>query len=254
MAHVDGALDAGKAAEVEAAANADEAVAAKLEALRRTREQSREALAPLLNEPVPEALVASVQAFARRHPADPDALQGEQIEEDLPAGVVVPFAREQRLAWSRAVGGMALAASLALVVGLGAGAYIVGGWETAGNGGGIALLDQDGLTEALYEVASGDTRELPDGEGFRAIATFAVEGGTLCREFEVDAAGQATVVAVACHHEQSWRTRFMVGTAGNGEGYAPATSLEVVQSYLSGVGAGDPLAAPEEAEALAALR
>jgi hypothetical protein len=84
------------------------------------------------------------------------------------------------------------------------------------------------------ETAVGDDR-------FRAIATFRVDGGGLCREFEVDHADASSVVAVACRVDDEWRVTFTVASAATTEGYAPVSSLEALEGYLAAVGAAPPL-------------
>ncbi|MEM9224804.1 MAG: anti-sigma factor [Pseudomonadota bacterium] len=259
MAYVDGGLDVETARAVEEAAARDESVAARIAALKHTRDESKKALAPLLAEPVPDELVAKVRAFAARHqtssPPETPAAAGLDTDNDAERGSVVPFApRVRSPRWAGSGLGMGLAASLALVVGLGGGFFAAGGADRFGKRVETPQFDQPGLLEALYGGLSGEERTLPGGERYRAIATFAVDGGTLCREFEVDGTDANTVVAVACHDDGAWRTRFTVASRATGEGYAPASSLDVLQAYLSAVGAGDPLDLPAETKALNALR
>ena len=256
MAYVDGALDVETKRIVEAAAEEDEAIAEQIAALRRTREASRDALAPLLDETVPDALAASVRAFAERHPKTSAQASPEQSEGVTGAkGAIVPMRRrEPSESQPRIRLGIGLAASLALAVGVGAGFFAGGGRTPFGERIEPVQFDQAGLVDAIYSAPSGEAVALPDGNAFRAIATFAVGDGTLCREFEIDGVEANTVVAVACHLDGRWRARFAVASAAPTEAYAPAASLEVLQAYLSAVGAEAPLDPAAEAAALDDLR
>lgn len=254
MAYVDGALDVQTAQSVEAAASEDEAVAAQVEALRRTRELSRAALGSLLDEPVPDALTARVRAFAARHPAAaPETSDARPAGGSGDGGTVVAFGPRQRSPlWQRSGFGMGLAASIALIVGLGTGFFAAGGLGTFGKHVETVTFDQADLVDAIDSVPSGGERQLSRGDSFRAIATFALEDGTLCREFEV--AGSSTVIAVACRQDGAWQTRFTVASQASGQDYTPAASLDVLQAYLTAVGAQAPLDAAAEAAALDELR
>ena len=64
MAYVDGEVDAGTAREIEGAIAADPGVAARVRALRATAGLARGAYAGVLHEPVPERLLAALQAPA----------------------------------------------------------------------------------------------------------------------------------------------------------------------------------------------
>jgi surface antigen len=93
------------------------------------------------------------------------------------------------------------------------------------------------------------------GTVFAAIATFRDGSDQLCREFEYGRDGGDTVVAVACHADETWSVRFAVATAAaGGTGYVPASSLDALDGWLAAVEAGAPLSNDEEAAALADLR
>lgn len=147
-----------------------------------------------------------------------------------------------------------IAASVALAVGG------FGGWlgkpETGGTGGlAVAAIEEAALIEALADAKSGESREIGSGVGFTAIASFRDGDGQLCREFEQDRAGAVTVVAVACRAGQGWSVRFAVAAAASDDtGYAPASSLETLDAWLSAIEAGAPMSEDEEAAALADLR
>ena len=244
MAFADDELDAVTRTAVEQAMASDENLAARIAVFSRTRDAAREALAPLLDEPLPEALRANVQAMI-----------GEQAA-GKPDGDVVAFPKPaaKRLAASGPRWALPLAASLMLAVGGFAG-YLVGASDGDPGSGGLqrADLDQPGIVDALGTIPSGSEAELNGtGNRFRAIASFKDAGGTFCREFEVDHADRSTVVSVACRPGSGeWQVRFTVAApAATDDGYAPASSLDSLEAYLTAVGAGTPMSPEDEASAL----
>lgn len=264
MAYADGALPADEARTVAALLAADPAIAARVEMFRRSRQRTRDALAPLAAEPVPDALTARILAAASAAtstspaPAARAGAAGAGEEAGGVAGNVLPFRSRTRLAplsW-----GAALAASLALVVGLGAG-YTIGERGSAVPGeaadgllpaplGNPALASA--LSAALSTVPAGTETAL-GSDRFRAIASFRTDGGALCREFEVDSLDTARVTAVACRPGERWQVTFSVASAATLDGYAPVSALEALEGYLGAVGASPPLEPADEAAALAAL-
>jgi|GEM_PF-589320 len=143
MAYADGALDAAAAARVAAHAALDAATRSRIASMRRTGALAKAAYAPILDEPVPKRLLDAI-ANAR------------------PSGAVVAFkAKPGARKW---IGG-ALAASLLLAAGLGAGGVFTGRLDPV----------LDGL-----QLASSD-RWLENVAGFYAVAeaTQASEGRLL---------------------------------------------------------------------------
>jgi hypothetical protein len=193
--------------------------------------------------PVPDKLAATIRAMAEADAAKRQAPAGSAQVIDLASRRrTVPF-------WQ-----LPIAASVALAVG------VFGGWlakpDSGGTGGlAVATIGEPALVEALAVVKSGETRQIGDGVGFTAIASFRDGAGQLCREFEQDRAGGDTVVAVACRADEAWAVRFAVASAvGDDTGYSPASSLDTLDAWLSAIEAGAPLSDDEEAKALAELR
>lgn len=89
-----------------------------------------------------------------------------------------------------------------------------------------------------------------DGGEIEAIASFRNAEGEVCREIELARGGGETVVSVACRAEDGWRSRFAVVTGAGGTGFAPASSLDTLDTYLGAIGAGAPLSLEDEAAAL----
>lgn len=244
MAYADGELDAEAAARVEAAMATDDSLGARMARMAEARAAVRRAyqVAP----PVPAALEARVrEMIAAKVAADRQAQAAPPA-----ASNVVDLASRRRVVpfWQ-----LPAAAMLALAVGAGS------AWLAAPEGGGaaglqMAGLEDPGLRAALASLPSGETARLEGGGRFVAIASFRDSEDRLCREFEHDQADGRTLVAVACRDAADWDLRFAIAAAGvDPEGYAPASSLEALDAYLTATGAGAPLSAADEAAALQAL-
>jgi hypothetical protein len=235
MRFADGELDAETSRQVEAAIDSDPAVAARVALFLDTGRLAKDAMQPLLDEPVPGDLRRAVEAMIERKSATQSKLERPQRRLLVPAND-----------WWRT----AAAAAVAAVIGLAGGHWIGNMPRGAGDNGSVLAGD---YAHFLASVVSG-AEASAGGNRFRAIATFRDSAGAICREFEIDRADKQTVAAVSCLEGGAWTTRFAVlAPAGDG-GYAPASSGEALDAYLSAIDAGQPLAADAEAEALKSAR
>ncbi|WP_099865312.1 anti-sigma factor family protein [Pararhizobium haloflavum] len=247
MAFADGELDEATAKKVEEAINADETVAERVALFAESRALARDALEPRLDAPVPASLLAAVEAaIARAKSEDTAAREADIIAFRQRKPAVPPAANENRPAFSR----LALAAACVAMIASGVVGYIAGGGTQSASPSRIALIDAPGVDEALSNVASGGEMELTAGGAFRAISSFRDETDRFCREFELAGDGSG-YVAVACREAGDWSLAFAVDAPIAEGGYAPASSLETLDSYLTSIGAGQPLSAEDEAAALA---
>lgn len=240
MAYADGELEANDMAKVEAAIKADPSIAERVSMF----DVSRRALAEGLGapEPVSPDLLASVQAVADRHAAQAES------EANVVTLPIRTQAQRPTPRWQ-----LPLAASIALLIGLAAGPFMP--WSAVEPDTGIALtgLNTPGLTAALASVVSGDRLVLDDGSALAAIASFQDGTGTFCREFELDQVSGETLVSVACRQDDAWSLRFAVAAGQTNDGFAPASSLEALDGYLTTIEAGEPLSVEAEQAALQAL-
>jgi anti-sigma factor RsiW len=240
MAYADGQLAPEKAATVEKAMAEDEAIAKRVAMFTQSRMSVREAFGQA--PPVPDALTARIRAMA-----EADARQ--RAGEGAPTNVVSLSARRRTVPFWQ----LPIAASIALAVGF------LGGWngaprEQADGGFSIASLDDPEVVSALGTERSGARTQLGSGAEIAVIASFLGTDGSLCREFEHDSGGR-TVVAVACHRDEAWTLEFAVAAAASdASGYAPASSLDALDAWMSATEAGPPLSDAEEAAALDDLR
>jgi negative regulator of sigma E activity len=242
MAFADGELPPDEVAVLERQIAADRSLQARVEAFRSSRLLVGEALKPLGQKPVPSALEDSIRAMIAKD---------EQTRENN----VVSLPQRPRKPVFQQPWALAAAASVAAVV-VGLGSYSAG-WnaasesrqQTAGVGGPLP----DALADVLNSATSGNETHL-GGDRVRTIATVRTADGGICREFEIDTAASRTMVGIACHDQQKWRLDVAVSAPPSDGGYAPASSLTAIDSYLEAIGASEALSAEEEVTVLESLR
>ena len=219
MAYADGALGPGEAAAVEAALAADPEAAATAARFRATGTLVRAAFDEALAEPVPPALARRVRAAARAAEAERHALAHQR--------------RHRRE--------LALAASVALLLGLGGGAWLARGGDGA----------LPGLAAALATTPSGARVALPEGAALVPLATFRGRDGRWCRTFARIVDGGAGEGAACRDADDGWRLVFLLPDrpAGgrSGQAYAPAGEEPSLAEGLAGqLRGGEPLDAAQE--------
>lgn len=248
MAFADGELDPAVAEAVEQAIETDEEIARRVEEFMESRDLAKDAFAPLLDRPVPDSLKTAVEDMAHAPAPEADSA-GEKVVAFAPKAP--PENIRPARSWQ-----MPLAASIALVIGLAVGYSLNSDQGATGSSElDLAGLSQPHILEALITTPSGtESRVGEAGDRFRAIASYRDANGTLCREFELDQKNESTIVAVACHPQESWNIRFAVVAGQADSGYAPASSLESLDAYLDAVDAGEPLSPAEEKAALDRLK
>lgn len=232
MAFADGALTGPEAETIARAVAADPLLAEKLAQHRQLREMLSDAFAPVLDEPVPAALL---QATVSRAPAAPVA--------DIAA------ARERRdgrrAAFVQRWGSIAAA----LAVGLFAGhlADFSGGLVKQKDG---TLYAKTTLSIALDDqLASEDpaVRSSP----VRIGITFRNQADQYCRTFS--AARENSLSGIACRHKGKWEIRMAAAAnAVQGEsGYRMAGSDTAIMEAAQAMMKGEPFDAATEARARA---
>ena len=176
-AYADGELDDLTAARVRRAVEADPALASELAQLSALRTMLAARFDPVLTEPVPERLIAPINAAAKVVSLS-----------DVRAARQSLWQRPQ----FRFAAGSAIAATLVIAV-------------LVGRPGGAPAGYADGqLAAALDGVSSGQTG--PDGT--KLLLSFRTDNGTACRGF----AGKSAS-GIACHDDQGWKLE-AVGGAG----------------------------------------
>lgn len=241
MAYADGELGEARAAELDQALAGSAALADRLAIFVDTRILSKEAWSPALEDPVPPHLIEKVRALAG-------------AERDSADTTVVSFPQQASAPQTRPFWQVPLAAGLALAIGLGAGVTLPTPQGKGAAGIQIAALEDTRITDALNTLPSGEALQFGGGARLVPIATFYDGRETLCREFELDRTDSVTIVSVACLSDGAWDVRMAVAASARETGYAPASSLDVLDAYLTASEAGPPLEPEAEAAALAALR
>jgi hypothetical protein len=238
MAFADGLLPAELLIEVARMVEADPVLGAKVTAFRTSRQLVGDAFKPLVDEKVPAALEDAVQNMLRKDIAE----QGNIVAFKLRGGT-------QRARIFRPV---ALAASFAAVV-AGVGGYLAGSSRTDTNPQLALVTGQtvpDQLSQTLSKELTGFEAET-GSERVRIIATAIAQDGAVCREFELDSlASSETLAGIACRRANEWRLEITVAAAASSGGFAPASSLSALDSYLQAIGAGEPLTPEQEKQTL----
>lgn len=230
MAYVDGELDDEQEAFVEALIASDPEAKAIIERYRETDDRLRSGFDEVIRMPVPQHLVDTL----RKAKSDP---------------TIVPLRSTGRTPSSVGWTGLALAASIALVVGV-----LSGGWIF----GGLRLNSPPAIADFLHEALETQPAgtALMSGDGMETITptlTFHAVDNRICREFE-RLAGTRRTVGVGCRDDDGkWialaEIDFSLLGAENGteRSYAPASGPpDPLSAVLSIIGAGPSLNAAEE--------
>jgi hypothetical protein len=188
MAYADGELDPATRASVEAAMQADPDIAKRVARHRALREAMQGAFTGVLEEPVPERLIAAARGQST-------ALQGAVVD------LAREAARRRTSAGPRRWQPAAMAASLVLGVGLG---FLAWHGPKAllrpGSGGGLVANAE--LAEALSTQLSDDrspARVAVAGLSFRS------KSGDYCRTFSLS--GTDASSGLACYDGQDWKIK-----------------------------------------------
>jgi negative regulator of sigma E activity len=210
MAYADGEVDAATRAQVEAAMQEDPEIGRRVARHQALRDAMRGAGASVLDEPVPERLIAAARGRA-------------------PAGTVVDLSRAREAVIRRgpgiARGWQPAAMAASLLVGLALG-YL--GWHgsaaliKANSSGG--LVAGAALAEALSTQLSDErspARAAAAGMSFRA------KSGDYCRTFALT--GAAASAGLACHETQGWSIKVLAQSSSAGS----ATQFRTAGSELS---------------------
>lgn len=222
MAYADGELDRDTAAEVARAAAADPELRERVALLHETRTLTRAAYAGVLDEPVPERLIAAANAGRRKRAG----LGWRQVW--LPLG----------------------AAAVASVAG-----FLVAAAWLPGETGLPDLRAFDGLAEIVSRLPSGATATLPLAGGVVMLAptgTYATADG-YCRTFAVTprSAGAAPWRGVECLHGNRWTVDMAIRDPGAGDDvFAPASAAatQALDAFLDAAGAAGAVEPAREEE------
>lgn len=233
LAYVDSQLDPARAAEVEARLADDPEVRATVRVFRESAALLHGRYDAPLHEPIPERLLATLR--------DTPANEGDGRASDK---VVSLDSRRRPPSFSAPT--LAMAASLALVVGFG------GGYLTLGLPGGDP--DSAILQQVLDGTASGVTVSTADAR-LTPVATFRTTGGRYCREYEKRA--DRISIGIACRDADGrWQPQIevaqsLLGRPSGDDQYAPASGPDIDPLAGAGLALGAELPlTPEQEQAL----
>lgn len=243
MALADAALSPSETERILRLVKSDPALQRRIEIYAQTRDAIREARGPIEGEPVPDALRQSIEQMI-----------SESEQESEHGGKVTAFRSRPKAAPSRPSWVMPIAASVIAVIG-GIAGYVAG--QSGGNStmqtlASVGEIIPSELGSVLSSQASGSEAAVAGGK-LRLIATLRSKSGSLCREFELDRADGQSIVGVSCHEADGWRVDIAVAAPQSQEGFAPASSLNAIDSYLGMIEASEPLGGDEEATALSTV-
>jgi hypothetical protein len=232
MAYADDELDPRTRAAVDAAMATDPEIARRVEQHKALRAKLRSAFDKVLDEPVPDRLVAT----ARTSPA----MRRE--------GNVVPLRRKPvRRAWSSSAQWGAIAASLVI------GALLGQAWVRSSATG--PILTRNGELRASGTLERALSGQLASNQPAKAPVqiglSFRAKSGDYCRTFSLNEGG--SLAGLACRDDDGWRVRVLAQRApeNNTDRYRQAAS-SMPHSVLQAVDeemAGEPLDAQAEAAA-----
>ena len=219
-AYLDGELPAEEQALLREALQQDPDLAEQLEQMRLVDERLRARSEVVSERPLPEAVT-------------------QMLAEDK---VVSMASWRSRLRGAAAP--MALAASLALLIGFGGG-VLLDGSQPGGDAQWASIASQ------LDHVPSGSELALDEEVYLLSRFTFRDQNGQTCRQFQLRSGAEITE-NVACHQAGGWQrvATVQVDTVLRPEEYQPATAQSLLDGTLRAMMQDGPLGLEEEAELL----
>lgn len=224
MAFADGELPPESAAALARRIAADPALARKVAAFRGDRALLRAALDPVLAEPVPERLLATLRRPAPgAGPVVGPAMAGAHRRPTVLRPV------RGRQGWAP----LALAASIALLLGYGAGRLGAPDGALPAPVGLAGLAETAELARLAETAPSGASAPLPGGASGILLATVRLPDGRFCREVEILGDGSAGTALLCRAGAGRWSVQALAAAPAQpaGTSFAPAAG-----------GSGDPLA------------
>jgi len=252
-AYLDGALEPALAEAFATALASDPALQGRLEAIRQADSAARMAFDAPMNEAIPDRFLALFEDEAKA-PVSPAAAEVVDLASRRAQAQPQPQPRPRGFDYR-----LPLAAGIALAFG-----WVGGMTLTPGRSDDHAIIRADAATidpdnplfRALEQTPSAQAVTLAEGDAFTPVLSFQATDGRFCREFEV-ASDEAMAVGVACREDATWRVEVLLAAepAPSGQdGYVQASGYNAaaLDAVVSDLGAGDPLGAEAEAQAMAA--
>jgi hypothetical protein len=235
---LDGELDAAQAASLRRRMEREPSLAARFAALEAANRRVRRAYEGVAAEPVPERVRALlVETHAARNVAALPERRARLRFAPLPT---------------------ALAASVALAIGVALGLLVAARAPSSNAGAALAAVGElaraDPLFATLETAPSGAARDLGGGVSVEPRLTFRTREGGYCRRVDLARDGEAAVV-LACRRGERWRVEaasFAQVAAPAGGEFRPATEApSAVEAAIDAAIEGEPLSADAERALLA---
>lgn len=240
-AYIDGELTADDAEIIKHAVNADPALAGRLAELESNDWRIVDAYSQLDDVPMPDEVMALLNVA--------DSSSSQEYSDNVVEFPLLGNSGRKPL-WSQT-----LAASVALIAGLGIGMLVANTDNETAQGLEIASVSTSGseLFNLLETLPSGHTAEI-SGTSVKPILSFRSESGSYCREFQQEDSARSSR-AVACRAMNSWETQFVVfqaSNAGKNAEFSTASSMEEQKfaELVTSRMVGDALSQEEEASML----
>ena len=253
-AFLDGELPEADMARIEEALLTDKVLDARLSKLQQANDAVRDAYESFVNEPVPSHLVDLIKKNddgrnGLRKTGESSSSIDVQDEDNVVAFPTKPSARRDRQ-WSPAI-----AASIALVIGLGIGVIQPFSTQT---GGGTGLQVAGPIPHgtpvfaALENSASSERTNLYGGTEIEPILSFKSVDGEYCREAVLHQQTEQ-VIFVACRASDSWNVQLVVkepAQANTNDSFRPASAeaQTAIDAFLSKKMGGDAFDQEQEIE------
>lgn len=187
---------------------------------------------------------AAVHDFATRIDSEPMSTQLQrQVFGKAENVVTLSF-------WQRKRQQFALAASITLLVGLGAFQWWPVDSELQG-GQWVAMTPS--LSSGLSSLPSGETRLINATEVLQPQFSFTAGDGRLCRSYELVSAGESAQIRneIACHQQGQWQIIASIARTGSHKAeYRPASAHQYLNDVLAELDAGPSLSLAEELQLL----
>ncbi|NJM34574.1 MAG: hypothetical protein HC850_07540 [Rhodomicrobium sp.] len=250
MAYADGELDPVRMREIEVAIANDDKALATVDAFRRSKTMAEKAFDRPMHEPPPQFLI--------------DAIMNAPASRAKDKTFAAPVVMKLRRAAPSGTSLLALAASIALLAGVGIGIFIAGPDRDSPAAGLLAVgpvPEESQLASTLSRLPAGKSAAIEggnfNGQSVTLLATFRDASGRPCREFEIGSgSANAQTAAVACREAEGWSVRGVVQltvgalpSANGGFEPAGADGTDPLAGVLSLIGAS-PVVSPAEEAAL----
>lgn len=229
MAFADEALPPETAAALAPRIAADPQLSTKVARFKADRALLRAAFDPVLEEPVPDRLVAAIRARAAAEPASPaparrPALRAIEGGEGPGSAPPAPVATTRPIALRRRGLPLALAASLALLLGFTVGRLVPSSEPPAPTLSLAALVESEPVRALAEQGTSGESVALAGGATVLLLGTLERGPGRYCRELEVSGGPQPGLAILCRSAEGTWPVTALVALvpAEAPSGFAPA--------------------------------